>query len=349
MNTRWLSLVSVVLLMLALPILAQEGATPWSIEVLDVHAETELNMRVGLHNTTYTAVNDFVFYIVEIALTYTNPGDTQINFDLETDTFWLANESGDRVSASGTAGPMGGCVDCVTTFPLEIGAGESVTLNISLVFVVAGSNVLQRFKLEFKDMEPIPILLGDGSAEPTATSAPPPTATRNFAPTPEGTLALTAIETPFCDEMLELGEMDAEGTYLCIQGDPDDWASGGQELLIQPADAEFALGCAFNQTGVCIRAGDWEMSFEPADGGLFGVGLFEEAQRIPFNDMGHPGMSITWLSACNQIDGTFDVRELQVDETTGEVTVFAAVFEQYCDSETVRLRGMVRWEAEGTE
>ena len=348
MMSRWVSVVIVAICLLAMPILAQETPSPWSAEVLDVRAETELRMQVGLSTTTYTAVNDFVFYIVEIALTYTNATNAPVQVDVVSDQFELASQAGQVANASGTAGPGGGCVDCVTTFPLDVPAGEQVTLNIPLVFVVAGDDRIQRFTLTFEDMDPMAVLLGDGSAGAAPTPTPRPTATPapRFGPTPEGTLEPSPIDAPFCDQMVEDGEIDADGTYLCIQGDPNDWASSGQKFVLVPSSTRFGLGCPFNDRGVCITAGDWEVSFEPSQGELFGVGLFEGAQRIPFAEAGHPGLSITGLGGCNEINGTFEVRELAVDEATGDVTTFAAIFEQYCDSDTVRLRGMVRWEAD---
>lgn len=342
----------VVLLVAGLPLLAQESASPWSIEILDVRAETELSMRVGLSTTTYTAVNDFVFYVVEVALTYTNVSSAPISIDLSTDSFWMANMSDQRVSASGTAGPVGGCVDCVSTFPLTIAAGDSVSLEIPLVFVVAGDDVLQRFMLEFEELEPIPVLLGDGSTASRATATPrpaPPTATPQFAPTPEGTLTPTVIDVPYCTDMIEQGNLEDDAIYLCIEGDQDDWPSKGQSILLQPPQDTLSLGCTFNDGGVCFTSGDWLASFAPPAGEPLTLGLYEDAQRIPFQESGHPGLDVAQYGGCNTLDGCFDVRELEVDPDTGEVTLFSAVFEQYCDGGSVGLRGIVRWSAEGTK
>ena len=57
------------------------------------------------------------------------------------------------------------------------------------------------------------------------------------------------------------------------------------------------------------------------------VGIYEGAQRFPFNDIGHPGLDLTNTgSGFNTLDGRFQVFDIQRD-SQAQVTSFAASFE----------------------
>ena len=59
------------------------------------------------------------------------------------------------------------------------------------------------------------------------------------------------------------------------------------------------------------------------------VGVYEGAQRFPFNDPGHPGLDLTDTgSGFNTLDGRFQIYDIAKD-VQGNITSFAASFEIY--------------------
>ena len=417
MRVRWICLL-VVLLAVSLPVTAQEDASsPWSLEIREVRTEASLTTTLGLDRMVYTPEDAYAFLVVEVGIDYANETDSAVSVEIASNAFAIRDMAGFVHVADGTAGPMGGCLNCQTTFPLEVAAGAQVSSIVSVVFVVLQARVNDPYLLQFQDAEPLPFTLGEplvtAEAQPVDAVTPtrsqrgapsptpePPTAdpdsnaemalalqtemallvaevTGTYAaratPTPTPDLRATAaslltatasawtpaplppavISVPFCDEALASGELSGN-TYLCVAGDPNDWVSGGENWLLQPPEVDLfispsdnpttATECLFNDGGVCIGADRWALSFQPAASEAFGVGLYERAQRIPFNSQGHPGIEITNGGGCNQIDGTFEVRELETD-VDGSVIRFAANFEQRCEGHDYGLRGYVRFNA----
>ena len=399
----------VVLLAVSLPVTAQEDASSaWSLEIRDVRTEVSLTTSLGLDQMVYTPEDGFTFLVVEVALDYANPESSATTVEIASNAIAIRDVAGHLHVADGTAGPIGGCVNCQTTFTLDVAAGAQESAIVTVVFVVPQDEADDLYVLEFQAAESVSFALGapfataeahlvstvtptrgqrgaprttpepptaeplaDAAAgletemallivEATGTSAAEltaiatlatPTATADLRATAAMLLTATAsawtptalpppvISVPFCDEALASGELSGN-TYVCVEADPNDWVSGGQNWLLQPPEVELYISpsdnpatgihCMFNEGGVCVGADDWTLSFQPAAGQTFGVGLYERAERIPFNSQGRPGISITKGGGCNQMDGTFEVRELEID-ADGSVVRFAANFEQRCE------------------
>lgn len=75
--------------------------------------------------------------------------------------------------------------------------------------------------------------------------------------------------------------------------------------------------------------------------------VYEDGQRYPFNDPGHPGLSIFGDGrGCNTLTGSFRIYELQTSTVTGslELERLTATFSQHCGGGEAELRGCVHFE-----
>jgi len=133
-------------------------------------------------------------------------------------------------------------------------------------------------------------------------------------------------------------------TVLEVSGDAGDFISGGHTFSYQPPVSTFTI--VGTSSGVQVKADtaspshSWTADFAPPTGGTLAVGTYSGALRSATADA--PGLSVFGdLRACNQVTGSFTVLEIAVDGGTGDVTSFAATFEQNCDGQPGSSRGAV--------
>ena len=92
--------------------------------------------------------------------------------------------------------------------------------------------------------------------------------------------------------------------------------------------------------------------FEKAGAGAFVdpapvivLGVYEMAQRWPFNQPGHPGLSISGDGrGCNTLTGRFQVHRLELQAGTTMVQRALVSFEQHCEGGSNMLSGCIRFE-----
>ena len=90
-----------------------------------------------------------------------------------------------------------------------------------------------------------------------------------------------------------------------------------------------------------------DANFAPAAGGLLVPGLFDPAQRYPFQAGSFAGLSIYGNgSGCNTVTGKFSIEELARDPVAG-ITRLSVTFEQHCEGGTAALRGVINFQATG--
>ncbi|MBN9522042.1 tandem-95 repeat protein [bacterium] len=142
----------------------------------------------------------------------------------------------------------------------------------------------------------------------------------------------------------------APTTRLQAVSDPGDYIGQGLTYDYEPGEGDFVLdGTA---TVVSVQFGNpadyFSMRFAGIDGAPLTPGYYPNAQRYPFNDPGHPGLSITMDSrGSNTLTGSFTVHQI-VTDAAGKVIRFWADFEQHSEGFTPALRGTIRFAATGT-
>ena len=144
------------------------------------------------------------------------------------------------------------------------------------------------------------------------------------------------------------GRLPAVTTYTYVSA-ADDFIGRGCSDTITDADGLWRGGqndfynvatVFFNRTvglGLCgpseTATEDWTLRFRPDSGELL-PGVYNDAQRIFFEDPGHPGMGVSSTGrACNSIEGDFEVQAVEFDYF-GNLLRLDVTFEQHCGGVT---------------
>lgn len=144
---------------------------------------------------------------------------------------------------------------------------------------------------------------------------------------------------------------------LYFKSERGDYIGGGQERIF--TDADFRFGVSKNyDNGVSVWINNyatapwgkwesWSLDTAAPNRALLQVGAYEGATRFPFQAYDKPGLSFTGSGrGCNRSYGRFDVLEV-VYGTNGQVTSFAANFEQHCEWPTApALFGQIRYNSD---
>lgn len=135
-------------------------------------------------------------------------------------------------------------------------------------------------------------------------------------------------------------------TYFDFDSEPGDYIGQGQRYTRTPSDGAFAT---FRQDGGVhvgyTGATWWDFYFVAPFGAPLTAGVYENAQRWPFQDANRAGLSVSGDGrGCNTLGGRFVVLEA-VYGPSGEVLRFAADFEQHCEGMTPALYGSVRYDS----
>lgn len=126
-------------------------------------------------------------------------------------------------------------------------------------------------------------------------------------------------------------------TALYYVSTPGDWVGQGkvknfvQNNYQQVQNVQVTIGPSFDNS-IHIRISDyhddWSGNFSSPNREDLKKGIYKNAQRYPFQEEGHPGLS---FSGCgrghNTLRGEFEILELKWDDF-GEVTAFAVNFIQ---------------------
>lgn len=125
----------------------------------------------------------------------------------------------------------------------------------------------------------------------------------------------------------------AARTEVSFHGDAGDWITGGGSFRYTPGNATINFR-RNNGGGLSLNiSGDtwWYLDTAPAEGKNFRRGHFKDAQRYPFQEAGHPGLSL-WGSGrgCNTLTGKFTVYQATFNKD-GSPAVLEMDFEQHCE------------------
>jgi hypothetical protein len=135
----------------------------------------------------------------------------------------------------------------------------------------------------------------------------------------------------------------APRTEISFSGDPDDYITGGRSYRYNTRNAVINFSRNFDNGVSASINGDtwWNLDFAaPADATLL-PGIFENAQRFPFQDIDAPGLSLSGDGrGCNTLTGRFVVHQAEYDDD-GLPIKFDAAFDQFCEGGTAAARGRV--------
>ena len=144
------------------------------------------------------------------------------------------------------------------------------------------------------------------------------------------------------------------GGIIYLDGDPDDYVHPGFETIhTQPSQwvsftPFYEYGDTFDQSwnqglGMAVF---WDIAFSSHELGLpLTVGRYDNAERYPVEDPGHPGLQIFGdTNGCNTVTGWFEIEEISIPDG-GSARSLTATFEQHCEGAAPALRGCVHYEA----
>lgn len=132
-----------------------------------------------------------------------------------------------------------------------------------------------------------------------------------------------------------------EENVLFMDGRNGDWVHPGADTILDadwpPANtgAPFVtINWRIVPTDTEAQGNYWRPEFSTYRlGHELRVGVYEDAQRAPFAEDGHPGLQVTGdHRGCNRIGGRFQILECVIVD--GEVLAFAATWHQECEPAT---------------
>jgi hypothetical protein len=146
------------------------------------------------------------------------------------------------------------------------------------------------------------------------------------------------------DRVIALVESaSAPRTEIRFSGDPGDYITGGRSYTYNPSNAVISFSRNFDSGVSASINGDtwWNLDLAaPGDATLL-PGIYENAQRFPFQDIDVPGLSLSGDGrGCNTLTGRFVVYQVEYDGN-GQPVKLDADFEQHCEGSTPAAYGKV--------
>ena len=154
------------------------------------------------------------------------------------------------------------------------------------------------------------------------------------------------------------GKQDSSATLIrvtgvssfFINGDAGDWISRGEPLWLTSRDS-YILSQSNFDNGVTITlmtpdlSHDWRLNFVAPGNQTLTVGVYEGAERFPFQDSTVPGLDVSGDShGCNTLAGRFEVKEIAYGPY-GELASFWATYEQHCEGGVPAAYGEILFNA----
>lgn len=133
---------------------------------------------------------------------------------------------------------------------------------------------------------------------------------------------------------------------LVLVSDPGDFIGGGATHLLSNKNGSRMVRYGTGREEVELDfSGDGtggEIRFAAAPGKKLKPGFYDHAQRTPFREQGHPGLSVSMGSrGCNVLYGWFDIKRISF-RSDGTLRRLHMTFEQHCEGKRAALYGEVR-------
>ncbi len=136
-------------------------------------------------------------------------------------------------------------------------------------------------------------------------------------------------------------------TSIDLTSDTGDYIGAGQSYSYTQADAVITVTVSDAQVSIQVAGNEsWSADFIlPNTYTQFEVGTYTNLARYPVHDPAVGGLSWTGEGrGCNTLTGTLTVEEVVYEGMT--LVGFDLQFEQYCEGETVALRGDIHWDSD---
>jgi hypothetical protein len=135
-------------------------------------------------------------------------------------------------------------------------------------------------------------------------------------------------------------------TQLTFNSQPGDFVGQGQQWTYTTASGTITPSRVSNGVRIAFTGFSsgpfWDLYFVAPQAGVLVPGIYESAQRYPFQSPTQPGLDVSGASrGCNTLSGRFVVLEA-VYGAGGAVQSFAAEYEQHCEGGVPALFGSVR-------
>jgi hypothetical protein len=136
-------------------------------------------------------------------------------------------------------------------------------------------------------------------------------------------------------------------SLIAFKSQAGDYIGRGETFTVTEEDGTFE-GSRTSGGGAAVRFhGDtwWDAGFDPAEGAApLAIGTYRDAQRWPFQEPGHPGLSVSGDGrGCNTVSGRFEV--LEAVFSGPDLVRLAIDFEQHCEGWKPALFGSVRFQS----
>src|SRR5215831_2266277 len=138
----------------------------------------------------------------------------------------------------------------------------------------------------------------------------------------------------------------ATGTVVTVFSDPGDWVGRGIAWEFVPSNSTVGgggtstSGISFYTSGGAL-ASDWILRFAPPPGAAWRTGYYGDAQGLPTDVTGRPGLDIEGDGhGCGNITGSFEIRDLLTSGTV--ITRLDLLYEQHCNGGPAAVWGEVR-------
>ena len=133
-------------------------------------------------------------------------------------------------------------------------------------------------------------------------------------------------------------------SVLAMDSQFGDYIGAGQYYLVTIGDGVLTASRNFdNGVNMSLQSWDrWELDFAGPDNATLVPGIYENAQRFPFQATGTPGLSVFGAGrGCNTLTGRFVINQASY-ASDSSVQDFAADFEQHCEGGIPALFGWIR-------
>jgi hypothetical protein len=134
---------------------------------------------------------------------------------------------------------------------------------------------------------------------------------------------------------------DSPGS-LTMQSPPGEYLGQGQNYSYSRPQDQVWANLGFNHSVVFgtvngLNGDRWSLQFSAPDNQPLQDGQYLDAQGAPFQQAGHPGISVFSFATCQTITGQFDV--LDIEYTNNTLTRADITFEEHCNGAAAALTG----------
>ena len=159
------------------------------------------------------------------------------------------------------------------------------------------------------------------------------------------TITDSAGQSDTTTQAVTVNGSNAPKTELYLASDSGDYIGSGITQTITASDGSFSLSGTTGHVHVSLNNGAyWSLDFAAPNGSQLVVGnTYANATRYPFQSPTAPGLDVSGDGrGCNVSQGVFVIRDLSLD-SQGNISTFAADFQQHCEDGVPKLAGAIRY------